>query len=1070
MKAIPSLSLLILLASCGFNTSPNEMKKLDLANSNVISIREVNAEVATFMVRLEAPALLESAKYNGAHIQIDEGQKALVLSQQQQFVESIQKLDPSIQVLYSTKLVMNSVTIVAHPSIMGTVNQLPMVKNVREMALFNSPSPVTINNSKEALTKTIEDLTQKNSVSFIGGKEARETMGLTGKGLRIGILDTGIDYTHKMFGGSGSVEEYKAIDATKEVSTFPNDKIIGGIDLVGDLYSPGSPYKEHRIPKPDKNPLDYNGHGTHVAGTVAGHGDGVNTYDGVAPDSTMYAIKVFGQNSTGDAVVIAGLEYSVDPNGDLNPDDRMDIVNLSLGGPYGKPSINYAEAVQNIVKAGVSFVAAAGNSGSVPFIVGAPSTAVDAFSVAAGIDHMLHTTQVDAGKLSIDGAEENMISVYGEFSKKLKDGEVVSSEIVYVGPANEALNPELAAAVNGKIALIDRGGEPFATKAGHALKAGAIGVAVANNVDEEPSSMGGEPEMTIPAVMISKANGLKIQNALKANKKVTYSFSTEFKFSRPEFIDTITGFSSRGPRSEDGIIKPEIVAPGQLITSAKAGGGEKAARLNGTSMASPHMAGVMALVKQKYPNLSVLDHKYILMSTAKIISDNKGVRYPVTSQGAGRVDVMKAVNAKVLPSKGAFSLGKVDLSRNEIKQQNITLTNLTSEDIEFMLKAELTPGLVLSETSRSYSIKAGGSLDLNLNFNINLSDKDRSNYDGFIKLIDDSGKVMASFPVLAVIHQSSEISAVAVNQEQDKFSVTLKNNSSMKGTVLPFNLIDTDVRKPDLGSLANIRSRACDIKSAGYKFVTRKEKVKEKVNEQDVVKDVDFVYLQMGVKLYESVSSWEACEVTVLIDSDNDGVAEQEWVASQAEVLPGLTKAIPNGFYSFLIDAKQARTLRDQYEIYQRMTEGGKAKQDEMRDTSEIKNDEGKVEDYRKALLSLTTYKPYNQSSVSVMEIKLADLAKTKSDTIRFKMASIDTNESSTQPDDFLAGKDKWHSINVAESEIKMMTEEISLEANERKKVELSKSESSKGIVLYSPTNSDGKRDESKDLQEIILK
>ncbi|WPU63585.1 S8 family serine peptidase [Peredibacter starrii] len=1066
MKAIPSLSLLILLASCGFNTSPDQMKKLDLVNSNVISIREVNAEVATFMVRLDAPALLESASYNGAHIQIDEGQKALVLSQQQQFVESIKKLDPSIQVLYSTKLVMNSVTIIAHPSIMGAVNQLPMVKNVREMSLFNSPSPVTLNNSKEALTKTIEDLTQKNSVSFIGAKEARESMGLTGKGLRIGILDTGIDYTHKMFGGSGSVEEYKGIDATKEVSMFPNDKIVGGIDLVGDLYSPGSPYKEHRIPKPDMNPLDYNGHGTHVAGTVAGHGDGVNTYDGVAPDSTMYAIKVFGQNSTGDAVVIAGLEYSVDPNGDLNPDDRMDIVNLSLGGPYGKPSINYAEAVKNIVKAGVSFVAAAGNSGSVPFIVGAPSTAVDAFSVAAGIDDMLHTTQVDAARVAIDGAEENIISVYGEFSKKLKEGEVVSGEIAYIGLANEALSPELAAQVQGKIALIDRGGEPFATKAGHALKAGAIGVAVANNNDEEPSSMVGDGELTIPAVMISKAQGQKLQGALKANKEVKFSFSTEYKFSRTEFIDTITGFSSRGPRSEDGIIKPEIVAPGQLITSAKAGGGEKAARLNGTSMASPHMAGVMALVKQRFPDLSVLDHKYILMSTAKIISDNKGVRYPVTSQGAGRVDVMKAVNAKVLPSRGSFSLGKVDLSRNEIKEQNITLTNLTSEDIEFMLKAELTPGLVLNETSRSFSIKAGGKLDLNLHFNLNLTDKDRSNYDGFIKLIDDSGKVMASFPVLAVVHQSSEISAVAVNQVEDKFSVTLKNNSSMKGTVLPFNLIDTDVRKPDLESLSHIRSRACDIKSAGYRFVTRTEKVKE----NDVEKEVKNAYLQMGIKLYESVSSWEACEVSVLIDSDNDGVAEQEWVASQAEVLPGLNKAIPNGFYSFLIDAKKARTLRDQYEIYQRLTQGDTVKKDEMRDTSETKNDEGKVEDYRKALLSLTTYKPYNQSSVSVMEIKLADLAKTEAGKIRFKMASIDTNESSTQPDDFLAGKDKWHSIDASESEIKMMTEEINLEANEKKKVELAKSESSKGIVLYSPTNSDGKRDESKDLQEIILK
>ncbi|WP_408096616.1 S8 family serine peptidase [Peredibacter sp. HCB2-198] len=714
------------------------------------------------------------------------------------------------------------------------------------------------------------------------------------------------------------------------------------------------------------------------------------------------------------------------------------------------------------MKAGVSFVAAAGNSGSVPYIVGAPSTAVEAFSVAAGIDDMLHTTQVDASKLSIDGAEENIISVFGSFSKKLEEGEVVSGEIVYVGLANEELNAELAAAVKGKIALVDRGGETFAKKSANAFKAGAIGIALANNKDEEPSTMSGDEVMTIPVVMISKAHGQKIQEALKAQKVVTFSFSTEFKFSRSEFIDTITGFSSRGPRSEDGLIKPEIVAPGQQITSAKAGGGNKGERLNGTSMASPHMAGVMALIKQRFPNLSVLDHKHILMSTAKIISNEKGVRYPVMSQGAGRVDVMKALNAKLLPSKGSFSLGKVDLFTNQVKEQQITLTNLTSEEVRFSIKTDLTSGLTLNEASREFTIQAGGKLDLNLNFNLNLTDKDRSNYEGFIKLVDDSGKLMASFPVLAVIHQSSEIVPVAVNNNDSNLSVMLKNNSTMKGSVLPFNLIDTDVRKPDLGALSHIRSRACDIKSAGYRFVTRTEKVEEKEEKK--------VYLQLGVKLYESVSSWEACEVSVLIDSDNDGTADQEWIAAQAELLPGLNKAVPDGFYSYLLDAHKARALRDQFEVYQRLSQGGTRQNDEMRDTSEIKNEEGKVEDYRKAVISLNTYVPYNMSSVSVMEIELGALAKTDAGTIKFKMASIDTNESSTQLDDFLAGKDKWHSINVNESEIKMMPEEISLEANESKKVDLAKSESSKGLVLYSPTNSDGKRDESKDLQEIILK
>lgn len=1058
MKVIPPLALLATLASCGLHTGPQEIKKLDLVNSNIISIREVNEEVMTIMVRLEAPALLESAQYNGSLIQVSDAQKALVLSQQQSFMEAINKIDPSIQLLYSTKLVMNSVTIIAHPSKLKIINQLPMVKNAREMSLFNSPDLKTINKSKTKLTKLIKDLKTKNSVSFIGALEANQRYGLTGKGLRIGIIDTGIDYTHTMFGGSGSVKEYKSIDPTQEVSMFPNKKILGGIDLVGDLYSPSSPYKEFRIPKPDNNPLDFNGHGTHVAGTVAGNGDGIlHTYDGVAPDATMYAIKVFGKDSTGDAVVIAALEYSVDPNGDLNPDDRLDVVNLSLGGGYGKPSINYTEAAKNVVRAGVSFVAAAGNSGSTPYIVGAPSTATEAFSVAAGVDNMLHTTQVDASNLTIDGVGESIISVFSSFSKEFQDGEVITGDIGYVGLANEELNDELAALVKGKIALIDRGGEPFAKKANHAVKAGATGVVVVNNTDDEPSVMSGDGKvLEIPVIMISKANGLKIKEALKVNKEVKLGFSTEYKFSRLDYIDTITGFSSRGPRSEDGIIKPEIVAPGQLIMSAAVGTGHESAALNGTSMASPHMAGVMALVKERFPTLSVMDHKHILMSRAKIINDHRGVRYPVTSQGAGRVDVVNAMEAKILPSKGAFSLGQINLLKNLQKKEKITLTNLTSEAIKFTLTPEFSAGLILEEASQEFSIAANGTLELNLNFNIGLTDKPRSNYDGFLKLLDaSSGKELAHFPVLAVIHQSSEIAPTAVIQNKEKITLVLQNKSSMTGSVLPFNLIATDIKKPSAGSLAHIRSRACDIKSAGFRFITKK------------IKNEERVYLQMGIKLYESVSSWESCGISVLIDGDDDDKIDQEWVAAQAENLPGLDKMVPGGFYSYVIDSHKARELREKYEIFHRVSKGGTLK-DDLRDESEIKNDEGKVEDYRKAILALESFTPFNMSSVAVMETEVSSLLKLN-DSIKFKMAVLSGNENSIQPDDYLAGKDAWHVIKIPSQEDLELVPIINLNANETKKVHLPKVDTSKGIVLYSPTNSDGRRDETPDLQEIIL-
>ncbi len=1047
MKVIPSLALLSVLTSCGFSTSPAELKKLDLVNSNIISIRAINEDVGTFMVRLAAPGLIESADINSGKITINEAQKNLVLTQQQEFVEAIKKIDPSIYVLYSTKLVMNTVTVVASPKLMKSINNLPMVKNVREATLYSAPKNVSQDDVQKALQRRIEDLTRKNSVSFIGALEAREELNLTGKGLRIGIIDTGIDYTHTMFGGSGSVDEFKGINADLDDPKFPNDKILGGIDLVGDKFSPGSPYKEHKIARPDKNPLDYNGHGTHVAGTVAGIGDGVNTYDGVAPDAKLYGIKVFGQNSTNDAVVIAALEYSLDPNGDLDPSDRLDIVNLSLGGPYGKPSINYAEAVKNTVRAGVSFVAAAGNSGNNPFIVGAPSTAAEAFSVAAGIDYMAHNIQVAGSEVKIDGEAKVVSSPYATFSKEMAEDDIITAETAYVGLASEELSEELSAQVNGKIALIDRGGNPFFDKATFALNAGAVGVVIVNNVADAPSAPGGgEGKMSIPVVMISKAEGQKIKNALKNGAAATFSFSKEHKFEMPEYIDTVTGFSSRGPRSEDGLIKPEIVAPGQQITSAATGTGNKGERLNGTSMASPHMAGVMALIKQRFPELSVLDHKYILMSTAKIINDHTGARYPVTAQGAGRVDVMKAAQAKLLPSRGGFSLGKVNLIEGKTKSEKMTLTNLTSEEIRFSLKAELSEGMTLAEANKEYTVPANGTVEVTLTFRMGLTSKDRSNYEGFVKLVNGSDEI-AHFPVLAVIHQTSWITTSGKSQDEKSLNLTLKNYSSVKGLALPFNLIATDERKPDAGSLAHIRSRACDLKSAGYRLVSKEVEV----GEGEAKAKEKRTFLQLGAKLYESVSDWEACELTVLIDSNNDGVADQEWVGTKGSSLPGVTKALPDAFYSMLLDATKAKEIRSQYEVIQ----------------NESRGEDKKDQDYRPALSWIGTYSPFQMSSVTMMEVELDKLQKNEEGTLRVKVAALNEGGDSIMADDYLMNDDMWHEISVKDTTA--MPEVVELKAFEATTVMIPKQKSGGKIVLYSPTNSDGGNGDN-DAQEIIVR
>src|SRR5690606_6751204 len=171
-----------------------------------------------------------------------------------------------------------------------------------------------------------------------------------GQGVTVGIIDNGIDYTHAMVGGLGTADAFTGNDpAVVEDGSFPTAKVVGGIDLVVKEYNSGAPDFEKHIPFPDQDPIDEGGHGTHVGGTVAGLGDGVNTYDGVAPGALLHAIKVFGADgSTGDSVIIAALEYAADPDGDLDPADQLNVVNLSLGSSFGTPHILYSDAMKTL--------------------------------------------------------------------------------------------------------------------------------------------------------------------------------------------------------------------------------------------------------------------------------------------------------------------------------------------------------------------------------------------------------------------------------------------------------------------------------------------------------------------------------------------------------------------------------------------------------------------------------------------------------------------------------------------------------------------------------------------------
>jgi minor extracellular serine protease Vpr len=234
------------------------------------------------------------------------------------------------------------------------------------------------------------------SVPFIGAPEVWQGVpGFRGEHIKIAVIDTGIDYTHANFGGPGTVAAFAAAAAT---STLPADptmfgpnapKVKGGIDLVGDDYDADNP---ESVPMPDPNPLDCNGHGSHVSGTAAGFGvtnegatyhgpydeaayaGGFGIGPGVAPLADLYIVRVFGCSGSSE-IGTEAIDWAVH--------NDMDVISMSFGGAFGTRTTSVAIASDNAAKAGIIVVAGAGNSGPAPYITFSPATATRAISVAA---------------------------------------------------------------------------------------------------------------------------------------------------------------------------------------------------------------------------------------------------------------------------------------------------------------------------------------------------------------------------------------------------------------------------------------------------------------------------------------------------------------------------------------------------------------------------------------------------------------------------------------------------------------------------------------------------------------
>jgi minor extracellular serine protease Vpr len=447
---------------------------------------------------------------------------------------------------------------------------------------------------------------------------------ITGKGIVVGIVDTGVDYRNTELGGGG----------------FPNAKIIGGYDFA-DM---------------DSNPMDSDGHGTHVAGIIGG-----SNY-GVAPDVKIRAYKVFTGNTetTSISTIVKGIEQAAK--------DKCDIINVSIGtvGGAGGGGDPESIAVENATADGIVVVAAAGNFGSrsdlVPFPMSAPASNESVIGVGASND-IMH------GVITLWG--KDIVGMYPEGSPFFTDG---NYEIVYCGYGLES--DFSGKNLTGKVALVSRGIIYFGDKDINAKKAGAKGIIVFNNVSGLPdielqSQVNPKETDFIPFLFISSTDGSYIKQRIAG--------STMIKVSNKYGLGTIASFTANGP-TIDFYLKPDLVAPGVDITSTVLNNNKSLA--SGTSMAAPFVSGSAALMKQARKSLKPAEIKSLLMNTAYILENPvSGVPYSPLMQGSGRIDVQSAVNSTALVKPASFIFG------NDGKERigKFAVKNLTSNSLFFSL-------------------------------------------------------------------------------------------------------------------------------------------------------------------------------------------------------------------------------------------------------------------------------------------------------------------------------------------------------------------------------------------------
>jgi subtilisin family serine protease len=587
------------------------------------------------------------------------GTAASVNSARDAFVAGAKKLGLDVSVRQSFGTLWNGVSVSVPLSQVGSLRSVSGVTAVY-------PSGIA---TVEPTVAAPDDL---GSNPMIGADDDQGGVGANaGQGVKVAIIDSGIDYTNPDLGGCFGA----------------GCRVIGGWDFVGDAYNAdpgaGTLFNPNPLPDPDPAPCDPNiadlhpnsaaGHGTHVAGIVGAKAANASGVTGVAPGVSFLAYRIFGCNGSVDEdIVMAAMERAYK--------EGAQVINMSLGSAFQSwAQVPEAQVVDTLVSKGVVVVTSEGNSGAPANFLwsgGAPGTAAGA--IATG---------------SIDNANAFSLPIivngtaYGFTAATAAPAPPTSGSLPLVRSGTPASTADgctafPAGSLTGKAVLIRRGTCSFNIKANNAQVAGAAAVVLYNNVAGALSpTVVGPPAITIPVVALSGGDGILVNNQIAAGPS-TLTWTSTGAYFPSATGGLLSSFSSWGPTADLGL-KPDVSAPGGSIRSTwpmTQFGGHNV--ISGTSMASPHVAGAAALLLAagRVPaDVATLLSNYAVPAMWET-APSLGIPASPLRQGAGLVKVDRSLSATVTASPRKIALGE-----GAGGSQIIKLTNSGSSAVTYAM-------------------------------------------------------------------------------------------------------------------------------------------------------------------------------------------------------------------------------------------------------------------------------------------------------------------------------------------------------------------------------------------------